>query len=144
LRADVEQWRGNIWNAFVDLVCMEKYEDLSPEQRPAHLVFWYHNEVCNGGHDQYFHNRRAQHLSETLTALNQLGATCQHDILREAIDRFFGQPRERAGSLSEYVAQAQLQEYEDLDARFTNCSPNLEERLRDHLSAHQSTFVVIA
>jgi hypothetical protein len=122
---------------------MEKYDDLSPEQRPAHLVFWYHNEVWNGGHDQYFHNRPAQHLSETLDALTQLGATSYHDILREAIDRFFGHSRERAGSLSEYVAQAELQEYEDLDARFNRCSPDLEKYMQDYLSKHQSTFVVI-
>jgi hypothetical protein len=58
-------------------------------------------------------------------------------------NRFFGRHRERAGSLSEYVAQAQEQEYGDLDARFNNCSPTLEERLRDHLAENKSTFVVI-
>jgi hypothetical protein len=26
----------------------------TPEQRPAHLVFWYESEVENGGHFQYF------------------------------------------------------------------------------------------
>jgi hypothetical protein len=142
-RAEVDKFPGAIWNAFVDVVCMSKYENLSPEQRPAHLVFWYDSEVCNGGHDQYFHNRRAQHLSESLAALIQLGAACQHDVLREAIDRFYGRPRERAGSLSEYVAQAQEQEYSDLDARLNACSPSLYQHMQNHLNEHQSTFVII-
>jgi hypothetical protein len=71
-RADAEKHPYLIWNAFINLIGLEKYEDLSPEQRPARLVSHYHNEVYNGGHDQYFHNRRGQHLSETLAALTQL------------------------------------------------------------------------
>jgi hypothetical protein len=139
----VEKFPPVVWNAFIDLIGMEKYEDLSEDQRPAHLVFKYDVEVYNGGHDQYFHNRGVKHLSETLTALTQLGAVCQHTVLREAADRFFGRPRENARSLSEFVAQAQEREYSDLDARIDACSPSLHEHLEDHLNRNQSIFVVI-
>ena len=47
-----------IWNAFIDLIAIEDYGDLSPIQRKAHLVFWYESEVQNGGHGQYFEELR--------------------------------------------------------------------------------------
>ena len=53
-----------IWNAFVDLIAVESYEQLSPVQRMAHLAFWYDSEVQNGGHGQYFENRGTQLLDE--------------------------------------------------------------------------------
>lgn len=51
---DAEPFR--FWNAFVNVLAMKDYDDLSPEQRPAHLVFCYESEVQNGGHFQYFVN----------------------------------------------------------------------------------------
>jgi hypothetical protein len=35
------------WNAFIDLIATEDYEDLGDEQRIAHLAFWYDSEVQN-------------------------------------------------------------------------------------------------
>ncbi len=55
---------------------MEDYDDLSPEQRPAHLVYWYESEVQNGGHLQYFENRGTEHLAAAVKALGSLGAIC--------------------------------------------------------------------
>jgi HrpA-like RNA helicase len=63
---------------------MEDYDDLSPEQRPAHLVYWYESEVQNGGHLQYFENRGTEHLAAPVKALGSLGAMCQQQVLREA------------------------------------------------------------
>ena len=55
----------------------EPLPDLTPEQRRAHLVFWYESEMQNGGHLQYFENRGAEHLEETVYALGLLGAKGQ-------------------------------------------------------------------
>src|SRR5258707_8156371 len=81
-QADAEPFR--VWNAYVRLLAGERYEDLSPEQRPAHLVFWYESEVQNGGHPQYFENRGTEHLSATIEALRALGGVCQQQVLLEA------------------------------------------------------------
>lgn len=65
MKQELEHSPWLVWNAFVDLLATEKYEDLSPEQRPAHLVFWYESEVQNGGHMQLFReSQRAAHKGD--------------------------------------------------------------------------------
>ena len=59
-----------VWNAFIDPLAMEAYEDLSPVQSVAHLDFWYDAEVQNGGHDQYFENRGTGLIAESVAALS--------------------------------------------------------------------------
>lgn len=61
-KQEVEAEPFRVWNAYVDLLAMEKYGALSREQRPAFLVFWYESEVQNGGHFQYFENRGTEHF----------------------------------------------------------------------------------
>jgi hypothetical protein len=76
-----------LWNAFVNLLATEAYSDLTIEQRPAHLVFWYESEVQNGGHLQYFENQTIEkclRIDETIAALGKLGANCQLAVLRDA------------------------------------------------------------
>jgi hypothetical protein len=111
-KQEVEAKPYKVWNAYVDLLTMEEHDRLAPEQRPAHLVFWYESEVQNGGHFQYFENRGTEHLDATVEALGLLGATCQQQILREAGEQWlsrsstsvktaeeFAIPRSRASSL---------------------------------------------
>jgi len=96
-----DAWRPSIWNAYVDLLAMEPYDELAEEQRPAHLVFWYESEVQNGGHLQYFENRGTEHLGETVEALGVLDASCQQQILREAGSYFLaasGRPSQASKS----------------------------------------------
>ncbi len=63
---------------------MEDYDDLSPLQRKAHLVFWYESEVQNGGHGQYFENLGTGQLTEVANALLDLNLSCQASILSRA------------------------------------------------------------
>ncbi len=56
-KSDVEEKPYCIWNAFVELLASHDYNELSPRQRAAHLVFWYESEVQNGGHLQFSENR---------------------------------------------------------------------------------------
>src|SRR5260370_42147470 len=74
-QADAEPFR--VWNAYVRLLAGERHEDLSPEQRPAHLVFWYESEVKNGGHLSYFGNRGTEHLTAAIGGLGGAGWSCQ-------------------------------------------------------------------
>src|SRR5580698_2196486 len=99
-----------VWNAFVNVLAMEDYNDLSPEQRPAHLVFWYESEVQNGGHIQYFENRGTERLDATVAALGLLGANCQQQILREAGKLWLGRSRSRIETAQEFCDAAFVEE----------------------------------
>jgi hypothetical protein len=132
-----------VWNAFVDVLAMEDYSDLSPEQRPAHLVFWYESEVQNGGHFQYFENRGTEHLAATIEALGLLGATCQQQVLREAGELWLSRSRPRVQTAQEFCDTALEGEFDAFDSRFHACSPSLQHSLETHLERHQSLFVSV-
>jgi hypothetical protein len=138
-----DAWPLNVWNAYVDLLAMEPYDELAEEQRPAHLVFWYESEVQNGGHLQYFENRGTGRLRETVESLGILGANCQRQILREAAELFLGHERPQITSVEEFVGAAREGEFAAFDRRFYACTPSLQERLQAHLALHQSSFVTI-
>lgn len=140
--AEAEPFR--IWNAYVDLLACEDYDDLTVEQRFAHLVFWYESEVQNGGHLQYFENRGTEHLEETIEALGVLGAPCQQRILRQTSALFLSSPRLRISSVEEYVARALEVEFSTYDLQFGECSPSLTDCLEQYLVNHQSLFVLVS
>jgi hypothetical protein len=137
----VEPFR--VWNAFVDLLAMEDYNELSTEQRPAYLVFWYESEVQNGGHFQYFENRGTEHLAATVDALSLLGAACQQRVLREAAELWLSRSRSPVQNAEEFCDTALEGEFESFDSRLHACSPNLQESLEAHLQRYQSTFVSV-
>jgi len=142
-RKDAAKHPGLIWNAFVDVLALRKYAELSAEQRPAHLVFWYENEVQNGGHMQYFENRGVERLEDTFQALGLLGAVRQQQILREAGALFLSRPREKIQTVKEFTEKALEDEFAEFDNQFYDCSPSLQECLERHLTEHQSNFVTI-
>ena len=138
---DAEPFR--VWNAYIDVLAMEDYGDLSPEQRPAHLVFWYESEVQNGGHFQYFENRGTEHLAATIEALGLLGAICQQQVLREAGEAWLRRSRPRVQTAQEFCDTALEGEFEAFDSRFHSCSPSLQQSLETYLVRHQSIFVSV-
>ncbi len=142
-KREIEANPYSVWNAFVDLLAMEDYNDLSVEQRPAHLIFWYESEVQNGGHFQYFENRGTEHLTETIEALGLLGAACQQQILQEAGEIWFARSRPRIQTAKEFCNVALEGEFNTFDSRFHACTPTLVQYLESHLKLHQSLFVVI-
>jgi len=141
---DVAKEPDRIWNAYVDILATEKYEILSPIQRPAFLVFRYESEVQNGGHFQFFANQGTEYVVETVDALRQLGAICQMDILREANELFVSKPRQEIETIDEFCKNALEGEFSSLDTRFYACSPSLQECLESYLNKHISSFVLIA
>jgi len=138
---EAEPW--SIWNAYVNLLAMEDYHDLSSEQRPAHLVFWYEHEVQNGGHFQFFENHGTERLGETIEALGSLGAAGQQQVLREAGELWLSRPRPRIETAQEFCEAALEGEFDALDSRFHSCTPTLVECLEMYLSHHQSSFIHI-
>lgn len=140
-KQEIEEDPYCIWNAFVDLLAMEEYEELSPEQRPAYLVFWYDSEVQNGGHLQYFVNRGTEQFAATIEALGLLGFTCQQQILREAAELWLSRNRSPIQTVQEYSDTALEDEFGSFDTSFYACSPNLQECLEDYLKHNQALFV---
>jgi Domain of unknown function (DUF4375) len=132
-----------VWNAYVDLLAMDDYGELSPEQRPAYLVFWYENEVQNGGHFQYFENCGTEQHAATIEALGLLGATCQEQVLREAGELWLSRSRPRIQTAQEFCDTALEGEFASFDSRFHACSPSLTQSLEAHLERHQALFVSI-
>jgi hypothetical protein len=122
---------------------MERYEDLSSEQRPAHLAIKYESEVQNGGHLQYFANGRGQHIDETIGALGLLGATCQQQVLREAVAVWRSHARRRIQTAHEFCETALEGEFCDFDRRFHACTPSLRQHLESHRSQNRSRYVSI-
>ena len=142
-KSDVDAEPYCVWNAFVELLAMEAYQDLTPEQRAAHLVFWYEHEVQNGGHLQFFENRGTEHLGETIEALTLLGAVSQQRILGDAGKVWLTRARPRIPNVEEFCEDAIDGEFAALDSRFGQCEPPLQKNLEDFLRQHQSSFVVI-
>jgi uncharacterized protein DUF4375 len=140
-RQEVEAEPFCVWNAFVDLLAIEDYDRLSPDQRPAHLVFLYESEVQNGGHLQFFENRGTKHLAETIEALGRLGATGQQQVLREAGAQWSSRPRARIQTSKEYCEIALQGEFDSFDSRLHESRPTLIQQLEAHLASHQDLFV---
>jgi hypothetical protein len=142
-KQEVEAEPFRVWNAFVSVLAMEDYNELSQEQRPAHLVFWYESEVQNGGHLQYFENLGTERLADTVEALGLLGAACQQQVLREAGERWLSRPRSSIETAEEFCDVALDGEFELFDTRFHACSTPLQECLEAYLELRQAFFVSV-
>jgi hypothetical protein len=142
-KRDVEAEPFRVWNEYVGLLAMEDYRNLDLVQRPAHLVFWYENEVQNGGHLQYFENRGTAQLAETIEALGLLGAVCQQRILQSVGDLFLSRLRSRIESVEQYCEIALQGEFSSFDSQFGECTPSLQECLEGYLARNTSSFVTV-
>jgi len=140
-QADVTSQPHLVWNAFVDLLAMEDFDDLSAVQRPAHLVFWYDSEVQNGGHLQYFLNPAGGHVAEAIEALTELRLPQQAAILSRAVARWREKPRTQPADTEEYSAEALSEEFADCDADFHACSPTVLAALERYLASHMDDFI---
>jgi hypothetical protein len=112
-RTRLQQEPYLVWNAFIDLLAMEEYGDLTSVQRRAHLVLWYDSEVQNGGHGQYFENRGVNRLAETVAALRALGLPDHAQVLSRAIAAF-----DAAAPGSDWMDALHDGFIEELDAEF--------------------------
>jgi hypothetical protein len=132
-----------VWNAFINLIAIEEYEDLAPIQRVAHLAFWYDTEVQNGGHYQYFENPAGKRRHEAIEALLALGLGCQAEVLRQATVAWGSKHRKPPLSVGEFAATSLEGEFRDLDSTYYACKPEITDRLKSYLAEHQDEFVVI-
>jgi hypothetical protein len=132
-----------VWNAYISLLARSDCQDLSETQRRAQLVFWYEQEVQNGGHLQYFENHGTDRVTETIDALRCLGAHCQADVLARAVARFSAKPRARSESAEQYVEKALQGEFDSFDRSFAECELPLPKVLERFLEQNRAEFVEI-
>jgi hypothetical protein len=132
------------WNAFIDLLAVEDYEDLDTQQRQAHLIFWYESEVQNGGHFQYFENRGTQLVPETIDALVAFCAEEHANVLRQAHSLASKHHWGEISSVEEFVEDALESEFGDLDMAFHACNPTVLEVLARHLKANRELYLEIS
>ena len=142
-QSDSEENRYVQWNAFIDLIALEDYEDLTDVQRLAHLVFWYDSEVQNGGHLQYFANSSGSRAIEAVEALSELGIECERDILNDAVDYLSRNPLTEFESADDYVEEAQGHAFEVFDQRYYACAKEPNQYLELYLERNLSDFVEI-
>ena len=132
-----------VWNAFVDLLAMEAYEELTQIQKPAFLVFWYDTEVQNGGHLQYFHNSAGQRAVETLEALTALKMDRQRAILADAISFVSENPITEIEAVEDYMAEALDHKFDKFDSRYYRCEPSAMDILEEYLKVHLDEFIEV-
>lgn len=132
-----------IWNTFVELLGYTEPRNLSVNQRAAQLVFFYENEVQNGGHLQFFENGGANQIQQLVGALKRLGAACQASVLVNAGDRWLEKDRPKIRTTEEFVEAAREGEFDSADLAFHECLPPLMDVLEDYLKHHQAEFVVV-
>lgn len=117
------------WNTLIGIVFSSDYHELNRAQRSAYLALWYHSEVCNGGHLQYFENQGVSSGEACVKALISLGARHQCRLLEQAIQRWTSTERTTISSVEEYCEEALKEEFGDLDRAYHDCAPTINEIL---------------
>lgn len=140
-RQDYEAKPFLAWNAYVHLLAVEKYEDLTPVQADASLIFWYDSEVQNGGHFQYFVNKGVVKAELAVTALGRLDATNHQRILSDAIDLWNSRERHQIQSVQEFCDEARARNFKSLDHAYYLCKPAIKSFLEDFLRNHFEEFI---
>lgn len=140
-QADLEENEYLAWNAYVDLLAMENFENLTDVQRKVHLIFWYSSEVENGGHLQYFLNRGIEEVKPTIRALSELGMDCQRQILSDAIEFVESNPIGEINSVDDFIDEALEDNLRQFDQRFWRCVKQPHEFLETYLAENLDAFI---
>lgn len=140
IRADYERAPYLAWNAFVELVS-EPVETMSRLQLDVAETFLYENAVQNGGHLQYFENHGSEHARLAVEALGRLGARTQQRILQAALKVWYLAERKPIETAEEYTELGLQGEFNNFDAAYHACSPDMQEHLERILATHFDEFV---
>ena len=73
---------------------VRQFRSIRPEVGHLYAAYWCHEEVCNGGLFQFFHNPTGLMAPEALEGFRAIGAAVWADVLAEAMT-FFGTPYPR-------------------------------------------------
>lgn len=133
--------RGLIWNAYVDIVCMEEYDDLSEIQQIGKALFWYENEVMNGGHLQFVINHGIEELDLTIKALKFVHALEFLQLLEETKIIYSELDLSKIEDKESYLEIALEDHFEKCDEKFYKIDPSLYSIQLNFLLDYQFDFI---
>ena len=133
--------RGLIWNAYVDLVCMEEYEDLTEIQQVGKALMMYENEVMNGGHMQFLLNHGIEELHLTIKALQFVAHNEFIQLLEAANEIYQKLDFSKIEDKESYIEMALEAHFEQCDEKFYQIEPSLYALQLDFLLDFQQEFV---
>ena len=99
------------------------------------------SEVYNGGHYQYFVNKRRFDHLEVVRCLDEIGASGQAQILSGAIAVNPVKPNNIPQSVEEFIKGYDNLNLETFDQSFNECKPRIEDYLEGFLDKHESEFI---
>lgn len=130
------------WNAMVDLCAMEELEACTPVQRRAALVFWYQEEVNNGGHFQYFVNKASFPHTEIVAILREMGAMHSANVLEAALRQLDGHLPLFPGTAEEFETERRELDLGEFDVMWgSEGDKEILAAMQRYLKAHESEFV---
>jgi hypothetical protein len=133
--------KGLIWDAYVDLVCMEEYEDLTEIQQIGKALFWYENEVMNGGHMQFLINRGIDELDLTIKALKFVSHNEFIQLLENAKSIYSKLDFSNIVDKESYVEMALEDYFDECDEKFYQIHPSLYSMQLELLLDYQLEFI---
>lgn len=128
--------RGPIvgWNAFIDRQCGRGYDQVDPPYLPAVLVFYYFNEVYNGGHFQFFLNREKDTSFDQLAAaLRDVGGIETEMNFTGALEVWKKWNPKRPETVEEYLETEKEEDLGRYDSFVYRMNPPIENRLETYL-----------
>ena len=114
-------------------------------QRAVYSSYWYHYEVCNGGHYQFFWNSTGILWNEALAGLIVVGAVKYAAILKSAIslfpNGFPSKSRKRRMTEVDKIPKEKLERFDDSLYELEK-KQSLEEILTRYIKAHPGEFFI--
>lgn len=133
-----------VFDEVISLIFQKEPLELTSRQKKTALLLIYDNEINNGGHLQYFHNQGTEYIEEVLAGLEEIGASCQKEILEKAFEHAKTFPVQPVETLEEYHERAIQGEFTDLDMLYYDCSPEIgSELLPQYVQKYLNEFVEI-
>lgn len=136
-----QQSPDSAWNQLVSTVLVDDIKGLNKKQRLAHYCLVYDNEIQNGGHLQYFENKKGRDLSATLEALEAIGALEQKQVLEDAKQIFLQETRPAIQSVEEYKERELEEQYAVFDSKYYSLERTITNYLSDYLSQNKSELL---
>ena len=140
-RKEAKEKEYLIWNAFVDLVTMEKECNLSEIQMHGKRAFDYDSEIQNGGHLQYFENYKHKDHNQVIESLLELNEIKQANLLEQALAIYNKKERPIIKDSIEYSKIALEGEFDELDLQYYKENPPLTEFMEEYIHIHSNQFV---
>ena len=131
------------WNAFIELLTMEEYNDLTRNQQIASSLFWYDSEVQNGGHLQYFLNQGVKNVIATLSALESTENKEFYELLKLALSKYESLNLSGIEDIENYIEEALEDHFGEMDERYYSIEPTIQSILEEYLKKNKDQFIMI-